>query len=167
MWDFTTPSCFEGARGNKIKVDSVDRCCLNKFSSGIDERRARVQPCHTALALMRALAAEVVFPIVVPNATAERGDFAPYESKSVPQRLKPSSAQPITARLNPCPSLDSLFPSLSGAVQIGQPKNLIWTGVKFSRPCGTQFSFCNRFSPLLVCRSISPLLLITQRQLRP
>src|SRR6266481_9921863 len=55
-------------------------------------------------------------------------DFAPHESKSVPQRLKPSSAQTITARLNPCPSFDSLFPSLSGAVQIGQPKNLIWTG---------------------------------------
>ena len=53
-----------------------------------------------------------------------------HESKSVPQRLKPSSAQTITARLNPCPSLDSLFPSLSGAVQIGQPKNLIWTGVE-------------------------------------
>jgi hypothetical protein len=49
---------------------------------------------------------------------AERscGDFAPYESKSVPQRLKPSSAQTITARLNPCPSFDSLLPSLSGAV---------------------------------------------------
>src|SRR5713226_5122157 len=54
----------------------------------------------------------------------------PHESKSVPQRLKPSSAQTITARLNPCPSFNSLFPSLSGAVQIGQPKNLIWTGVK-------------------------------------
>src|SRR5882757_1012981 len=69
------------------------------------------------------------FQSFVPNAVAERDDFAPYESKSVPQRLKPSSAQPITARLNPCPSFDSLFPSLSGAVQIGQPKNLIWTGV--------------------------------------
>src|SRR6267154_4291205 len=52
----------------------------------------------------------------------------PHESKSVPQRLKPSSAQTITARLNPCPSFDSLFPSRSGAVQIGQPKNLMWTG---------------------------------------
>src|SRR5713226_6232516 len=41
----------------------------------------------------------------------------PHESKSVPQRLKPSSAQTITARLNPCPSFEGLFPSLSGAVQ--------------------------------------------------
>src|SRR6266851_3064122 len=49
---------------------------------------------------------------------------APHESKGVPQRLKPSSAQTITARLNPCPSFDSLCPSLSGAVQIAQPKNL-------------------------------------------
>src|SRR5713226_5416319 len=65
----------------------------------------------------------------------------PHESKSVPQRLNPSSAQTITARLNPCPSFDSLFPSLSGAVGIGQPKNLIWTGVKFSRPSRTQFRF--------------------------
>src|SRR5258705_384226 len=56
----------------------------------------------------------------------ERDDFAPDESKSVPQRLKPSSAETITARLNPCPSFNSLFPSLSGAVQTGQPKNLIW-----------------------------------------
>src|SRR6267154_2197626 len=77
------------------------------------------------------------FRSFVPNAAGERDDFAPHESKSVPQRLKPSSAQPITARLNPCPSFDSLFPSLSGAVQIGQPKNLIWTGVKFSRPRST------------------------------
>src|SRR5258708_37749746 len=46
---------------------------------------------------------------------------APHESKSIPQRLKPSSAQTITARLNPCPSFDSLCPSLSGAVQIGEP----------------------------------------------
>src|SRR6267154_6351969 len=76
------------------------------------------------------------FQSFVPNAAAERDDFAPYESKSVPQRLKPSSAQPFTARLNPCPSFDSLFPSLSGAVQVDQPKNLIWTGVKFSRPTG-------------------------------
>jgi hypothetical protein len=37
----------------------------------------------------------------------------PHESKSVPQRLKPSSAQTITARLNPCPSFDSLCPSLT------------------------------------------------------
>jgi hypothetical protein len=73
----------------------------------------------------------------VPNAAGERDDFAPHQSKSVPQRLKPSSAQTITARLNPCPSFDSLFPSLSGAVQIGQPKNLIWTEVKFSRPRST------------------------------
>ena len=61
----------------------------------------------------------------------------PHESKSVPQRLKSSSAQTITLRLNPCPSFDSLCPSLSGAVQIGQPKNLFWTGVIFSRPFGT------------------------------
>src|SRR5882757_7815420 len=46
------------------------------------------------------------------------------ERRPYPQRLKPSSAQTITARLNPCPSFDSLCPSLSGAVQIGQPKNL-------------------------------------------
>src|SRR5450631_3093324 len=45
------------------------------------------------------------------------------------------------ARLNPCPSFDSLFPSLlgsvkaSGAVQIDQLKNLIWTGgTKFVNP---------------------------------
>ena len=36
---------------------------------------------------------------------------------TVDLKLKPSSAQLITARLNPCPSFDSLFPSLSGAVQ--------------------------------------------------
>ena len=71
---------------------------------------------------------EKLFPIVVPNAAAERVDLAPHESKNVPP-VKPSSAQTITARLNPCPSFDSLFPSLSGAVQIGQPKNLIRTGV--------------------------------------
>jgi hypothetical protein len=70
----------------------------------------------------------------VPNVAVERDDFAPHESKSVPQRLKPSSAQTITARLNPCPSFDSLFPSLSGAVQIGQPKNLIWTDVIVQSP---------------------------------
>src|SRR5450631_4273183 len=51
----------------------------------------------------------------------------------------------FTARLNPCPSFDSLFPSLlgsvkaSGAVQIDQLKNLIWTGLKLSRPSGTRF----------------------------
>jgi hypothetical protein len=35
----------------------------------------------------------------------------------------------------------SLFGSVkaSGAVQIGQLKNLIWTGLKFSRPCGLDF----------------------------
>jgi hypothetical protein len=39
--------------------------------------------------------------------------------------LKPSSAEPFTARLKPCPSFDSLFPRLLGsakgscAVQIG------------------------------------------------
>jgi hypothetical protein len=49
------------------------------------------------------------------------------------------------ARLNPCPSLDSLFQKLLGSmkasctVQIGQLKNLIWTSLKFSRPCGTEF----------------------------
>src|SRR5450631_2607912 len=49
----------------------------------------------------------------------------------------------FTARLNPCPSFDSLFPSLFGsvkascAVQIGQRKNLIGTGLKFRRPFGT------------------------------
>ncbi len=41
--------------------------------------------------------------------SAERDDFAPYVSKSVPQRLKPSSAQPFTARLNPCPSCRDAF----------------------------------------------------------
>jgi hypothetical protein len=48
--------------------------------------------------------------------------------------------RPFTARLNPCPSFDSLFPSLlgsvkaSGAVQFGQLKNLIWTGLKGTLP---------------------------------
>jgi hypothetical protein len=90
---------------------------------------------------------EKLFPIVVPNAAAERVDLAPHESKNVPH-LKPSSAQTITARLNPCPSFDSLFPNLSGAVQIGQPKNLLKIPIGnpnpradidnvFNRPCGT------------------------------
>jgi hypothetical protein len=93
---------------------------------------------------------EKLFPIVVPNAAAERDDLAPRESKNVPQRLKPSSARTITARLNPCPSFDSLFPSLSGAVQIGQPKSLLKIPIDnpnpradidnvFSRPYGTRF----------------------------
>jgi hypothetical protein len=68
-----------------------------------------------------------LFRSFVPKAVGRGDDFVAHESKSVPQRLKPSSAQTITARLNPCPSFDSLFPSLSGAVQVGQPKNVIWT----------------------------------------
>src|SRR5437868_12530918 len=41
----------------------------------------------------------------------------------------------------------SLFLSLSGAVQIGQPKNLIWTGVSLQRQdANSQFS-CELFKP--------------------
>jgi hypothetical protein len=122
-----------------IGGNSVDQWCLkgNKFSRVMDERRARVQPCHTALALMRAFAPEVRFSNRLCRTQLRRGMTPPRTSrKSVPQRLKPSSAQSFTARVNPCPSFDGLFPSLSGAVQIDQPKNLIWTGVKFSRPTG-------------------------------
>src|SRR5258708_38055315 len=73
----------EGARANKIKVASVDRCCLkgNKFSSGIDERRERVQPCHTALALLRALAAEVCFSDRLCRTQLRRGMTSPRTSR--------------------------------------------------------------------------------------
>jgi hypothetical protein len=49
------------------------------------------------------------------------------------------------ARLKPCPSLESLFPEplrspkRSCAVQTGQLEILIWTRVKFRRPCETEF----------------------------
>ena len=46
----------------------------------------------------------------VPNAAAERDDLAPHEWKSVPQRLKPSSAQTITARLKPVPFVQQSLP---------------------------------------------------------
>jgi hypothetical protein len=38
--------------------------------------------------------------------------------ESVPQRLKAVRRWLFTARLNPCPSFGSLFPSLSGSVKI-------------------------------------------------
>src|SRR5882724_8521917 len=54
--------------------------------------------------------------------------------------LQPSSAQPFAARLNPCPSFDSLFPSCSGTVQIDQAKksNLdrVWVGSDYSAMAG-------------------------------
>jgi len=53
----------------------------------------------------------------VANAVAKGDDFAPYAFKSVSQRLKPSCAQPFTARLKPCPSFDDLFLSLLGSVK--------------------------------------------------
>jgi hypothetical protein len=36
----------------------------------------------------------------------------------------------------PYPSFDNLLPETSCAVQVGELKNLIWTGLKFSVPPG-------------------------------
>ena len=55
------------------------------------------------------------------------------ERRPYPQRLKPSSAQTITARLNPCPSFDSLFPQPLRCCPNWPTENLIWTGVKKQR----------------------------------
>jgi hypothetical protein len=50
-----------------------------------------------------------VFPSSLANSDAGRVDFDLYVPKSVPQRLKPSSVQTITARLKPCPSFRDAF----------------------------------------------------------
>jgi hypothetical protein len=45
----------------QIRLVQLIGYCLSghEFSNGVDERRARVQPCHISLGLMRALAPEV------------------------------------------------------------------------------------------------------------
>jgi hypothetical protein len=46
------------------------------------------------------------------RALAPEVRFAPLVLKTVPQWLKPSLAWPFSARLNPCPSFDSLSQTL-------------------------------------------------------
>ena len=43
----------------------------------------------------------------MPDATAQSEDFGPYESKGVPQRLKPSGAQPIYGTAEAVPFVKS------------------------------------------------------------
>ena len=98
----------------KIRLLLLIGCCLNgnKFSSCVDERRARVQPCHISLALMRALASEVRLSNRLRRRQPRREMTLPRMCrKSVPQRLKPSFGGLFTARLNPCPSCRYAFPS--------------------------------------------------------
>jgi hypothetical protein len=100
------------AWANNIGLLRLIVCCRNghKVSHCVEERRARVQPCH-----MFARTDDGFSPLrhIVPTsaATADRGrhDFASYASKSVPQRLKPSLEGFFTARLNPCPSCRDAF----------------------------------------------------------
>ena len=56
------------------------------------------------------------FQLSVANSDAKRHDFALQFSKSVPQRLKPSSARPTTARLKQCPS-SRVSPNLTNVPQ--------------------------------------------------
>ena len=76
----------------KIRLLLLIGCCLNgnEVSSCVDERRARVQPCHISLALMRALASEVRLSNRAAKTAAEEMTLPRMCRKSVPQRLKPS-----------------------------------------------------------------------------
>jgi hypothetical protein len=78
------------------QVASVDRL-ISKWQQVLgcaDERRARVQPCHIALAIMRASAPEVRLSPSFGANSARKEMISPLQlSKSVPQRLKPSSGR--------------------------------------------------------------------------
>jgi hypothetical protein len=50
-------------------------------------------------------------PSSAANPAAERDDFAPYVSKSVPQRLKPSSAQAVYGTAKPVPFVRQSSPT--------------------------------------------------------
>ena len=98
----------------KIRLLLLIGCCLNgnKFSSCVDERRARVQPCHISLALMRASASEVRLSNRLRRRQPRREMTLPRMCrKGVPQRLKAVVRRPFAARLNPCPSCRYAFPS--------------------------------------------------------
>jgi hypothetical protein len=99
---------------------------------------------------MRALAPEVrlsptvrVEPLVGQPYPSVLRVFRPRILKSVPQRLKPSLARSLTARLNPCPSFDrtnlillgqALFKAINKLKRQKQIVRLFWTALKFSRP---------------------------------
>ncbi len=69
----------------------------------------------------------------------ERDDFSPV---ALEKRI-PSEAVKHRLFTAPCPSLDGLFPELLGSpkapalAKFASLKNLIWTGLKFSRPRST------------------------------
>jgi hypothetical protein len=60
--------------------------------------------------------------------------------------------------------LDGLFPELLGSpkapalVKLASLKNLIWTGLKFRRPCGTEFGnkVLRHTDGLLDCDRVTP-----------
>jgi hypothetical protein len=64
----------------------------------------------TALALMRALAPGVRLSNRLWRTQMRRGDFALYVTKSVPQRLKPSSAQTIYGTAEAVPFVRQSLP---------------------------------------------------------
>ena len=88
--------------------------------------RARVHPCRNRFESFWASAPEGIFyqPI---------GDFRGRNRLTA--AAKPGVAVSSTARLNRCPSLDSLFPNFlgsvkaSGAAKIVHLNNLIWTSL--------------------------------------
>jgi hypothetical protein len=62
-----------------------------RLTQGDENHGEFVFDCAAQLAVMRALASEVrLSPSSAAKTAAERDDVAPYVSKSVPQRLKPS-----------------------------------------------------------------------------
>ena len=99
----------------KIRLLLLIGCCLNgnKFSSCVDERRARVQPCHISLALMRALASEVRLSNRLRRRQPRRQMTLPRmcRKKRTSAASKAVVRRHFTARLNPCPSCRYAFPS--------------------------------------------------------
>jgi hypothetical protein len=75
--------CFEESWANNIRLLLLIGCCLNgnKFSRWVNERRARVQPCHISLALMRALAPEVRLSKRLRRTQMRREMTSPYRSR--------------------------------------------------------------------------------------
>ncbi len=90
----------------------------------------------------------------------ERDDFAPLALEKRTSAAEAVKRRLFTARLKPCPSLDGVFPELLGSPKgpalskLASLKNLIWTGLRFSRPYGTHFHAgrysCRRYSPSLL-----------------
>ena len=124
----------------KIRLLVLIGCCLNgnKFSSCVDERRARVQPCHISLALMRALASEVRLSNRLRRRQPRRDMTLPRMCrKSVPSAAKAVVRRPFTARLNPCPSCRYAFPSACLALA---PRTSTWCRMRRSKG-SSQFSY--------------------------